>query len=430
MSVATLGMAIVLGSFGGLWLQGLNFFFFGAALFSDLLLLRICLALGYFFLMMNNIMGSPVAPDWYVNTSLGDDHLLLLDGLVWSVVVGFFHCNFVYHLLRDERHVKLGNEEEESIWRFFYRRSGMKRLEFLQVMRNAELLNFKAGDVIVDSDNSLQYFHLVLHGLVDFEASYNDVKSKSTRLHSGDFFDLEVANVFGVRLGFESDAFCAHAATPCRIIRWSFEDMNRMATHGPPVLSSFWRNMLLYSLASELNRVHPGMNGRGCLDSSGEPEDPSFFEKGAPSRDFTMPLLADEAPPRRTFMSTLRWMIRSIKPFPIPGLRHNAMPTSGVTARNRVHALRRAISEAGPAYSPSTVPLARRSLSSSMMRHVSETLHENGSASPQSHSSPRDVLTRAQKRLASVRRVQVSQTPPATPALAVTIDAHVDEGWE
>ena len=39
-------------------------------------------------------------------------------------------------LLRDERPIKFKTEDEEQLWRFFYRRSGMGRLEMVEVGRS------------------------------------------------------------------------------------------------------------------------------------------------------------------------------------------------------------------------------------------------------------------------------------------------------
>lgn len=411
---------VAFSSGGGLWIQLLNLAFFLAAQFNDVLLIRICLGFGFLFLILNALTGSPILPDIFYSTNDNGDVVISIDGLVWACVTGSFHYYFIYHLLRDERHVKLENEEHESIWRFFYRRSGMRRLEFLQVLRHAEFIDYQPGDIIADPAHSVQYFHLILQGLVELNVVYNDVPSPPVQLHSGDFFDLEVGNVFGVRLGFESDSFEAQATTKCRVMRWSFEEMNRMASHCAPAVSAFWRNMLLYTMANELNRMHPGVKQLGCLDSRGDGEDEELVAQGAMSRDFTAPLQPDE---QGNGPSTWQWVLRSIKPFPIPGLRHNALPTSGVTARNRVNALLRAIREAGPSYRPSTSSdrgLRRSSLGMSLSRHAagmksdiwgSKKVKANGASGHAPNrdpafaerSSPNSAAHRVQRRLASVR---------------------------
>jgi CRP-like cAMP-binding protein len=411
---------VVLAQGGGLWIQLLNLAFFFAALFNDVLLIRISLGFGFLFLILNALTGSPRLPNVFYSTNADGEIAISVDGLVWACFTGFFHYYFIYHLLRDERDVKLETEEHASIWRFFYRRSGMRRLEFLQVLRHAEIIDYQPGDVIADPACSVQYFHLILEGLVELNVVYNDVPSPPMQLHSGDFFDLEVGNVFGVCLGFESDSFEAQAITKCRVMRWSFEEMNRMASHCAPAVSAFWRNMLLYTMANELNRMHPGVKQLGCLDSRGEAEDEALVARGAMSRDFTAPLQPDE---QGNGPSIWQWVLRSIKPFPIPGLRHNALPTSGVTARNRVNALLRAIKEAGPSYKPSTSSdraLRRSSLGMSLSRHAAEMKsgilgrkksQANGASghapnrtpSSAGGSSPNNAVQRAHKRLASVK---------------------------
>ena len=405
---------LVIGSAGGPWIQLLNFFFFLAALFNDVLLIRLSLGGGFLFLMINALTGSPLLPNVAYATDANGDVPIALDGFIWAAVTGFFHYYFIYYLLRDERDVKLESPEHEAVWRFFYRRSGMRRLEFLEVVRHAEFLDFQAGESIVDSAHSVQYFHLVIEGLVHLETVYNDVPSPDVKLHSGDFFDLEVGNVFGVRLGFESDAFEARAETKCRIMRWSFEEMNRMASHCAPAVASFWRNMLLYTMANELNRIHPGISKLGSLDSCGEPEDEALSQGGM-SRDFTAGLDDEEKGEQPSVMS---WVLKSIRPFPIPGLRHNALPTSGVTARNRVNALRKAIHEAGPGYHPSASSdrgLRRSSLGLSILRHTKEMQNGERRNGPNRRApgSPSTLHQRVQRRLASVKSGSERRPPPA-----------------
>jgi hypothetical protein len=56
-----------------------------------------------------------------------------VDGIAWSAICLLLHGFALCRLVFDERTVKFQTEEEEQLWRFFYRRSGMGRLEFKQV---------------------------------------------------------------------------------------------------------------------------------------------------------------------------------------------------------------------------------------------------------------------------------------------------------
>jgi hypothetical protein len=53
-------------------------------------------------------------------------------------------------MLLDERPIKLANDTEEAVWRFFLRRCGMKRLEARQILKLGRFEQYEAGDVIYD----------------------------------------------------------------------------------------------------------------------------------------------------------------------------------------------------------------------------------------------------------------------------------------
>jgi hypothetical protein len=55
-------------------------------------------------------------------------------------------------MLFDERPIKLANDTEEAVWRFFLRRCGMKRLEARQILKLGHIRKYAAGDVIYDRE--------------------------------------------------------------------------------------------------------------------------------------------------------------------------------------------------------------------------------------------------------------------------------------
>jgi hypothetical protein len=64
---------------------------------------------------------------------------------------------------------------------------------------------------------------------------------------------------------------------------------------------------------------------------------------GRRSRDFTDPLRSYERPaPTSPLKTLLHWLAHSLHPFMPPGTRHNALPITGILARNRVLALKEA----------------------------------------------------------------------------------------
>eukprot|EP00730_Choanoeca_flexa_P017075 TRINITY_DN8177_c0_g1_i1.p2 TRINITY_DN8177_c0_g1~~TRINITY_DN8177_c0_g1_i1.p2 ORF type:complete len:401 (+),score=41.50 TRINITY_DN8177_c0_g1_i1:1812-3014(+) len=328
---------VAIGHAGALWAQLGNLWFFFAAIFGDILLIRFCLCMGFLFLIVNAATGLPLYPD-VVASSVWEEHTIFLDIVIWASITGAFHVYSIYLHLKDEATITF-TDAEEQVWRFFYRRSGMHRLEMRETLRRSEWVTYKAGDTIVDPRYAHRYFHLVIDGCVEFQSEFNGIASDVRTLSSGDFFDLELGNLFGVRLGFESDSFEAVAKTDCTLLRWSYADVSVMADLAPAI-SAFWRNMLLYSVAAELNRVHKGQ--ADCpTDSRGNLEDPGYLN-GQRSRDFTRELDDEERPRPFNFLD---WLRASLAPFPPLGLRHNSLPSTGVIAGNRVRTLAKCIDE-------------------------------------------------------------------------------------
>ncbi|EOD24202.1 hypothetical protein EMIHUDRAFT_116048 [Emiliania huxleyi CCMP1516] len=312
-----------------------NIFLFLAALFSDLLLIKSCLAAGFMWMVILAATGNPQHGDGWASTS--EPRVLLLDMLCWGTLNFIMNSIVVALLLRDERTVHFKTEEEERTWRFFYRRSGMNRLEFEQVVRRGEFVTIKAGESIVGHHEYLQSFFLLVEGVAELEVSHDSKQEpKRRRVFSGTLFDLNIANVFGIRVGLLSTThFAATAVTDCRLLKWSFEMMDEMATKLAPCIPAFWRNMLLYQVSQSLF----------LADSDGDV--PSESATGAAERDgwalgtcrsldFDAPL-TDAEQGKKSFF---QWLWQSMHPFPYPGLRHNGLGTSGIAARTRLQLLK------------------------------------------------------------------------------------------
>jgi len=229
-----------------------NIFFFLAALFSDVLLIKSCLAAGFMWMVIVAATGNPQWGDGWASSS--ETRVLILDMLCWGVLGFVMNGIVVVLLLRDERPVHFKTKEEERTWRFFYRRSGMKRLEFEQVVRRGEFVTIKAGESIIGLHEHLQSFFLLIDGVAELEVSHeSNQEPTKRRIFSGTLFDLAVANVFGVRVGLLSQThFAATAVTDSRLLKWSFEMMEEMATKLAPCIPAFWRNMLLYQVSQQL----------------------------------------------------------------------------------------------------------------------------------------------------------------------------------
>ena len=77
----------------------------GAALFADVLLIRICLAVAFVFLLAFNVKVSV------------DADRVALDGILWALVTGAFHWVACWHLLKDEARLP---KQGAPVCRLFY----------------------------------------------------------------------------------------------------------------------------------------------------------------------------------------------------------------------------------------------------------------------------------------------------------------------
>ncbi len=87
--------------------------------------IRFWLLIAYIFLLLQGALGLPGFNNW---TNVNGQFAV---GIVAFAAAGcIVHTGALLLLLWDERHIRLKSEDEEQLWRLFYRRSGMNRLEF------------------------------------------------------------------------------------------------------------------------------------------------------------------------------------------------------------------------------------------------------------------------------------------------------------
>jgi hypothetical protein len=330
-----------------------NASFFFAAVFGDVLLIRLFLSLAYVFLFAQAFLGQPRWPS--VSYTGG----VFLDAVIWAALSGTLHILALIRLLADERPIKFKTEEEEQLWRFFYRRSGMGRLEMQQALQYGRWRRIHAGEVILDPLAACSRLCLMIEGIGDFTATSRStiesgffntnggggrLPSVSSKLFSGSFFDMRLLNSFGLYIGMEGLGsrekwFAAVAKTECLIYEWSIDELNKMATQCSPALSHAWRNLIATQLGiafawREMQSLPP-------IAATGQSESPAIL-LGARSRDFTDPLRGYEQQGRRWWdgKGLVKWLYRSIHPLMPPGVRHNDLPVHGILARNRIVALK------------------------------------------------------------------------------------------
>ncbi|KAF8068306.1 FAP3 [Scenedesmus sp. PABB004] len=160
--------------------------------------------------------------------------------------------------------------------------------------------------------------------------------SKARLLRSGNVFSLSPLNVFGVYCGFDNfhgSRLEVWAESECLLFCWPMKSLEHMATCCSPSMAAYWRSFVLYTVASEFElKAHRGMKLSRC--STGEYEHAGWL-MGGRSRDFTDPLRSYEVPERRSLARLCRWLRRAASPFQPRGMRHTALPLTGVMARTR-----------------------------------------------------------------------------------------------
>ncbi|PSC72441.1 Transcriptional Crp Fnr family [Micractinium conductrix] len=317
-----------------IWVQLGSFCFLLSGLFGDLLLIRLSLVMAYLWMLTAAATGYPIWPN------VSNPGFIGVDGITWSILNLFFHGVAFARLVWDERRVRFRDPSHERLWRFFYRRSGMGRLEFKETIKRASCETFRAGDVIMQPADTHTRLMLLVEGLATFKV--RDPSGNATGdvpLVSGGCFDIGLLNVLGVYIAFEKhehERITVTAVTDCEVVFWELEQLSVMATLCSPALSSFWRNFTLCQVGLEWYgrqyRDRPLVNARGL------PEPAGVVHGTAVSSDFSDPLQSYEDP-SPTLRGVLAWLPTTLAPFLPPGMRHTAMPRAGALARNRLIAL-------------------------------------------------------------------------------------------
>ncbi|KAL6761627.1 hypothetical protein V8C86DRAFT_2533008 [Haematococcus lacustris] len=316
----------------GSWGTIANIFFTLAAIFSDILLIRAALVLAYIFLIISASLGLPSLPHW---GAVGGDWALLPWGmLMWSCIDGALHLIALTKLLWEERRIRLQGDVEQ-LWRCLYRRSGMGRLEFLEVLRRGQWTRFQAGQTIYLKGFSEICLNMVVDGVV--EVALQSDKHRFFNLYSGEMFDFRLFNLFGIYIGFDVDGgglYQVNAKTDCLLYTWSAAAVSDMACNVSPVVAGFWRNLVLQCVGTGFTRRGHGRTAQAFgRDSNGELEDSAWLH-GQRTRDMTLPLRPHELPPSG-WRPWLLWLWRSTALFPPIGIRHSALPASGMKAAAR-----------------------------------------------------------------------------------------------
>eukprot|EP00127_Corallochytrium_limacisporum_P001146 Clim_evm9s42 gene=Clim_evmTU9s42 len=321
----------------GLWMWFSNFFFLLAAVFTDLLLIRGSLSIAYMFLLINAACGLPRWP--YMSV----EGYMSLDGVIVATFVGFFHCIATWRLMWDERPLKFDARGEE-LYRFFYRRCGMNRLECREVLKRGRFVHFKEGQEILTLDESRRKCYIVIRGVVELRISdvrssisgnsldlkaNHDATAQERLVRSGHFFDFYLINLCGINVGCHHSTLDATAHTDCVLFELTTCALNDLLWKQSSAMAHYLRSFFMYCIAAEYNmRV---VEDASFFDALGREEEHDYIN-GAKSRDFTEPLKEDEIPKK----GYLSWILGSLTICPPPGLRHSGLPPSAQRHRGEV----------------------------------------------------------------------------------------------
>lgn len=108
-------------------------------------------------------------------------------------------------LLWDERRIVLTDPDQEQLWRYFYRRGGMGKLEFLETWRRCRLQRFAPGEALLTAATARRTFLVLIEGTARYTVkplpgthSAKFGLGSSSVQHSGASFEKGLLNVLGV----------------------------------------------------------------------------------------------------------------------------------------------------------------------------------------------------------------------------------------
>ena len=301
-----------------IFIQISNFFFLLSAFFSDILLIRACLVIAYFLLLLNAALGWPMFP------SVDNRPNVAVDSLTWACLNVFFHVWAVVKLLIDEKQRKrFSNDDVEALWSFFRRKAGISRVAFIPILEKGFFLKLEKENQKIDCEN---YLYLIIDGFVECSIKWNcneeeeeeeENKEKKYYKHkillkSGEMFDLRLGNLLGVEIGFLNEEFIATNKTKCLLFGWSIENLESFQ-HSITVVNTAWKHILLSAVAEVANK--PWKTRVENLDDLKLTRNPSF--------DY---FVLDPDKKTYSLYAFLQWIVHSISPLLPTGLRHSAVP--------------------------------------------------------------------------------------------------------
>ena len=195
-TTSTTATGLKLAEAGPPSLQVASLFFFLSALFNDILLIRLCLAIAFLALTISKVLTS---------ASTGT---LIVDGLGWSLCTGIWHWHALWSLAAEEvPHKFTAADDDEALFAFLHRRTGMPRNAFQRLLTIGEWVHFAPGERICETRSSRNNLYFLVQGRARHNFEYEDGTVGEKLVRSGECFDLRILNCLGVFLGFPNKRF-------------------------------------------------------------------------------------------------------------------------------------------------------------------------------------------------------------------------------
>lgn len=205
-----------------IWMQLASLFFTLSGVHGDLLVIRLFLFAAYLMLLINSLLGSPL---WGDKKADG----VPVDSLVWAIVGLYVHGTSLVNLLNDERFVVL-NENEEALWRLFYRSGGLSRRLFKTIVApDMDFVTMSADEDIPTE----HYFYIIYHGRVSlkiYEGCSAELKVDRI-LGSAEMFDIAHVGFFDDVSIFVNVNLRCRTLEETQLFRFSRSAIRKIANH-------------------------------------------------------------------------------------------------------------------------------------------------------------------------------------------------------
>jgi CRP-like cAMP-binding protein len=297
-----------------IWIQLMSLSFFSAGVFSDLLIIRLCLSIAYSLLFLDAILGSPLWPE------VISPHRIQPDAMFWALANMYVHISSAIRLLRDEGSVDM-NEDQEALWRLFYRTGGLsQKLFYRSVAKDMTLQTFNPTEHIPTD----KWFYIIYRGTVQLRVSDGKTIVSSREAQSGQMFDFKDLNLLhGMEVFKKHQDSEAHAISPVTVFRFPRDRMADIANH--PDTKAIWQQLLMENLGVIAQRLFD--KNFKSQDVNKEYESPMF--KPLQSWERPNPMAAGSAEalrnPLRHIFANMVWSFSPPWPFSGArvGLRHS-----------------------------------------------------------------------------------------------------------